>query len=217
MAVTNQRRNWYAASQRPEGLGSTTLGGASMYDFSSEDLSTQTEGSIMGGVATGAGYGASLAAINPILGAVGAAVGGIAGGIMAGSKNKEVRQHNRQVERNLTTLENEQRGRQSSAADRSLLRTFPTQGTGQAGLYALGGTIPQFDAMVEGDEVIQHDPNNVPVTDFNGSVTSLSSNMSQIEGDSHAAPSGGIKLDGGGRVFSDRLELTDDEIKNFYY
>jgi hypothetical protein len=77
--------------------------------------------------------------------------------------------------------------------------------------YNVGGKIPNsnIEYQAEGGEVIEHNPFSLPGTDQHGEVNPIASNISKIQGDKHSAPSGGVGMEGGERIFSDQLYVDD--------
>ena len=69
---------------------------------------------------------------------------------------------------------------------------------------AMGGTVLP-DYIAEGGEVVDFNQGNVPQAGNFGKLSRLSSNMTKINGDSHDAPSGGVEMAGGERVYTDRI------------
>lgn len=78
--------------------------------------------------------------------------------------------------------------------------------------YGLGRKIQGQEAsyLAEGGETIQYAPGQAPATDGSGSLVPLSSTTSRITGASHSAPSQGVGMTGGERIFSDRLKVNKD-------
>jgi len=78
-------------------------------------------------------------------------------------------------------------------------------------VYNAGGKIPNsnIEYQAEGGEVIEHNPFSLPGTDQHGEVNPIASNISKIQGDKHSAPSGGVGMEGGERIFSDQLYVDD--------
>jgi hypothetical protein len=66
-----------------------------------------------------------------------------------------------------------------------------------------GSAIPDY--IAEGGEVVDFNQGNVPQAGNFGKLSRLSSNMTKINGDSHDAPSGGVEMAGGERVYTDRI------------
>lgn len=167
--------------------------------------------SIAGGAASGALAGASF-------GIPGAIVGAVAGGVQGYFKNQAQQQVESAEEEARMKREQMIKSQKELAAintEKATLSSYNTTGVPNAGfMYQDGGNIPSsaMQYKVEDQEVIQHAPDDIPMTDENGQTKRLSSDASKYEGDSHDAPSGGI---GGAnrenaRVFSNRLTVSAD-------
>jgi len=161
--------------------------------------------------------GASATAMVPGWGmAASAGMGALSFGldlIQANQEKKKAEEAARQAE-----LER-QRKEQSLRAQnyRQVMTTFPSQGVATPSLYAKGGSLIPPAYIAEGEEVVEHSPMDVLMTDANGETNRLSSNMTKLEGDKHSAPSGGIGVNqsGGGFVFSDQIVVPQDLVQRF--
>jgi hypothetical protein len=155
--------------------------------------------SIGGSAASGALSGAAAgAALGPLGMAGGALIGGITSAIGA-KKEKEAQQK-------LEREQERQRVNQVKENSIGVIANYPTTGV-EMNYYEDGGKVPSWltSALAEKDEVIQTD--TAPLTDQNGDVDSLASDMYSFDGDNHEAPSGGIGFSSTseGRIFSDEL------------
>jgi hypothetical protein len=157
------------------------------------------------GAASGALSGASMGAV---AGPIGAAAGAIIGGVMGGINGGKARREKQRAE------ETQRRRFEQSIRDSSqqVLQNYPTQGVEVSGYYAkYGGQIPSFltNALAEGGEVAVS--NSMPLTDQNGEMNPLASNVSKFEGASHDSSSGGIGFNSTSDtiIFSDALRTPE--------
>jgi hypothetical protein len=190
-------------SWKNEELGAGLQQGTGALGSFISQLDGQTP-SMGGGIASGALSGAATgAAFGPIGMGLGALAGGVIGGIGAKKQADELeRQEKAQREFNNNQIK----------STHQVLPSYPTKGVQMAGYYAkYGGKIPSFltSALAEGGEVAMSD--SVPLTDQNGDMDPLASNVSKFEGDSHDAASGGIGFETTSDtiIYSDELRTPD--------
>lgn len=159
-------------------------------------------GGILSGAASGASIGTSIAP------GWGTLIGAIGGGIMGAANTKK--QENLQYEQERANQENYLADLRNYS--QTVLRGYPTQGVAVSGYYMKnGGRLPSFltNALAEGGEVAVSD--TLPITDQNGMMDPLASNVSQFEGDLHSDPSGGIGFNSTSdtMIFSDSLRTSE--------
>ena len=166
-----------------------------------------------GGALAGAGLGAKAGtALGSIIPGVGNVIGGIGGALVGGVagwfKGKKEDEERAEVERKVTEQQRVAKQTAKLFSDTSALGTFPTMGVEGANYYAaLGGPIqPQY--MAEGGETLVH--NQEQPAAFTGALNQISSNMSEIQGPSHASPQGGVEMSGGDFIFSKRMKASDE-------
>lgn len=188
--------------------------------------------SFIGGAGSGAALGSQLGSIVPGIGTViGAVGGGIIGGVLGLSKGKKDK---RELEKQKLLEEKrleENEDRAEMQRSKGVLNNYPTQGVQGVNIfgktYAKGGTvkskklsIPNYalggspDYLAEGDEVIEYDQSNPPMTYGNGEVNQLSSSLGSINGESHNGENGGVAMSGGEKIYSDRLKPSK-ELKEY--
>jgi hypothetical protein len=147
-----------------------------------------------------------------VAGPWGAAIGAVGGGIYGSVMHKKEEEAQKKAKIKAEKKFDAQALNASKQYSKSVLSTFPTKGVESSGYYAaLGGKIPasNIQYQAEGGEVIEHNPFRLPGTDSHGEVNQLASDISKIEGDKHSAPSGGVGMEGGERIFSDQLYVED--------
>jgi hypothetical protein len=106
-------------------------------------------------------------------------------------------------------------------SDGIFLQSYPTSGVAQTSFAKYGGWVKKLSKMgrggsvqvapkyvAEGEEVVDFSSGSVPTAGRFGNLNRLSSTTAKIEGDSHDDASGGVEMNGGERVFSDRLYVS---------
>jgi len=71
------------------------------------------------------------------------------------------------------------------------------------GYYAMGGVLPPVSYKAEGGEIVQHQPQDMPIP-YNGKVNPIGNSVTELKGNSHEK--GGIDVTGGTNIFSNRLK-----------
>ena len=204
----------YSTAARDQSMFSVALGGAAqgaapaVSNAISSAASNTPSGAPSGGVQGGASPTDSLAAFHPAMAIVGAATG--AG--QAILELKLARMREREQEARFMKQMNALRSNRS----RSVLSTYPTEGTETYSYYKYGGKLPwsKPDYLAEGGEVVEYDMSNRPVA-YNGNLNRLSSDLAEIKGPSHNQPSGGVGMSGGERIFSDSMSIPPSLSKYF--
>ncbi len=147
--------------------------------------------------------GAFISAINPIAGAK-----------LSADRNRK-KEAQAQFEYEGRLRDAQQRGSASTLAN------YPRSGVEMSGYYAKyggkilkynnGGDVPTWltNSLAENDEVTMSP--TAPVTDGNGEVNKLASNVAQFKGDEHSDPSGGIGFNATSdtKIYSDKLRTPD--------
>lgn len=185
--------------------------------------------SFLSGAGSGAATGATLGTIFPgvgnVLGAAGGFLGGGLLGILGANKKKDAEQQEEEDYKNQQELA-ERRFKENEAnleyqKSLGVLNQYPSEGVSNVNyygkIYKYGGNLgkrrmlrramyggnPEY--LAEDAEVVDFDPTNPPTVHSNGKVNQVSSDMVELDGDSHSDPSGGIAMSGGERIYSDRI------------
>lgn len=169
-------------------------------------------GAAVGGALQGGSMGAKVA------GPYGAVVGGILGALTKGIGQKITNDNQDLANKKLAQATAKAEELNKNSISRQIIKQFPTQGI-QTPSFKQGGSLHPSDLQyrAEDAEVVEFIPGDPPSTDQHGSLKQLSSDMVEVQGDSHSDPSGGVGMKGGTRVFSDRIEIPNamyHKIKN---